>query len=277
MASEPQQHHQDATFAPVDFSALNAAKGNNKAAGVAAAALLPFLVNVGEASAKGGELGVWEGRSFALLHPLIMGTLFGLSGYAALLGLEWRELRTMGTTIGFVKDKAPVLSTGEKAGFPFSKTSASINSKIGELEASDPQVSALKADLAKLSAAAAVDEEYAALQERRKALSKKDVRDKHYEVGSLILGLGVFAAIEGPVNTYIRAGKLFPGPHLYAGAGIVVAWGIAASLVQQMQKGNEWARLAHIGINFGILGFFAWQVNTGLGITAKVLEFTKWP
>jgi Protein of unknown function (DUF4079) len=64
---------------------------------------------------------------------------------------------------------------------------------------------------------------------------------------------------------------------LYAGAGIVVAWAIAASLVQQMQKGNEAARIAHITINFGILGFFGWQVVTGLQIVEKVLEFTKFP
>jgi hypothetical protein len=64
---------------------------------------------------------------------------------------------------------------------------------------------------------------------------------------------------------------------LYAGAGIVVGWAFAASLVPAMQKGNEAARAAHIAINFGILGLFAWQINTGLGITQKVLEFTHWP
>ena len=70
--------------------------------------------------------------------------------------------------------------------------------------------SALKADIQKLQSAAVIklDEEYAALTLRRKDLSTKNVRDKHYELGSLILGLGVFAAIEGPANTYVRAGKV---------------------------------------------------------------------
>ncbi|CAM9975728.1 unnamed protein product, partial [Choristocarpus tenellus] len=54
---------------------------------------------------------------------------------------------------------------------------------------------------------------------------------------------------------------LFPGPHLYVGAGIVVAWAAAASLVPAMQKGNESARVAHIAINAGTVGFFAWQVS----------------
>jgi Protein of unknown function (DUF4079) len=70
--------------------------------------------------------------------------------------------------------------------------------------------SGLKADLSKLQSAAVIkiDEEFAAITKRRKHLSTKNVRDKHYELGSLILGLGVFAAIEGPANTYVRAGKV---------------------------------------------------------------------
>ena len=67
-----------------------------RAIGATAAALLPLVMGVSEASAKGGELGIWEGRTAALVHPVIMGTLFALSGYSALLGLQWRELRTMG-------------------------------------------------------------------------------------------------------------------------------------------------------------------------------------
>lgn len=56
------------------------------------------------------------------------------------------------------------------------------------------------------------------------------------------------------------AGKLFPGPHLYAGAGIVVLWAAASSLVPAMQKGNETARNTHIALNTLNLALFAWQV-----------------
>lgn len=35
--------------------------------------------------------------------------------------------------------------------------------------------------------------------------------------------------------TCAAAGKLFPGPHLYAGAAITVLWAVAAALVPQMQ------------------------------------------
>ncbi len=36
---------------------------------------------------------------------------------------------------------------------------------------------------------------------------------------SLLLASGVTISVEGAFDTYFRAGKLFPGPHLFAGAG----------------------------------------------------------
>ena len=101
----------------------------------------------------------------------------------------------------------------------------------------------------------------AALGEERKALMAEGVRDKHFNWGSLLLALGVAIAIEGPVNTYLRTGKLFPGPHLYAGAGIVVLWAAAAACVPQMQKGNDTARSAHIALNAVNMALFAWQAR----------------
>lgn len=89
---------------------------------------------------------------------------------------------------------------------------------------------------------------------------------------SAILGGGVGATILGGMNTYFRAGKLFPGPHLYAGLAIAGGWAIAASLTPYMAKGNDAARYAHISINTFITGLFFWQVVTGLEITGKVLS-----
>jgi Protein of unknown function (DUF4079) len=82
---------------------------------------------------------------------------------------------------------------------------------------------------------------------------------------------------QGPLNTYARAGKLFPGPHLYAGAGLVCLWALATACVPAMQKGNESARLVHIGANVSGIGMFAWQVVSGLPILFKVIEKTSWP
>lgn len=82
---------------------------------------------------------------------------------------------------------------------------------------------------------------------------------------------------QGPLNTYARAGKLFPGPHLYAGAGLVVLWALAAACVPAMQKGDDTARAVHIGANLAGIAMFVWQVTSGLPILFKVVELTKWP
>ena len=82
---------------------------------------------------------------------------------------------------------------------------------------------------------------------------------------------------QGPLNTYARAGKLFPGPHLYAGAGLVVLWALAAACVPSMQKGNDTARAIHIGANLGGISLFLWQVVSGVPIMLKVIELTSWP
>jgi hypothetical protein len=54
----------------------------------------------------------------------------------------------------------------------------------------------------------------------RKALLKGGFRDRHFNVGSILLGAGVLFSFYGGLNTFLRTGKLFPGPHLYAGAGM---------------------------------------------------------
>jgi hypothetical protein len=126
--------------------------------------------------------------------------------------------------------------------------------------------------------AASLQAEVTTKAEQRKALVAKDFRDQHWALGSVLLGVGVCFAIEGPVNTFMRAGKLFPGPHVYAGAGVVCMWALAAALVPQMQKGKDWARTGHIGLNVASTALFAYyQIPTGLGIAAKVLENTHFP
>lgn len=57
--------------------------------------------------------------------------------------------------------------------------------------------------------------------QERKELVKGSYRDRHFNAGSLLLALGVFESVGGAINTWFRTGKLFPGPHLFAGAGKV--------------------------------------------------------
>ena len=50
--------------------------------------------------------------------------------------------------------------------------------------------------------------------QKRKELAKGDFRTKHTNWGHLLLGIGVLIGVEGPVNTYLRAGEIIP-PHTY--------------------------------------------------------------
>ena len=56
------------------------------------------------------------------------------------------------------------------------------------------------------------------LTQERKDLIAGNYRDKHWQWSSMLLAGGVAIAIEGCLNTFMRTGKLFPGPHLFAGA-----------------------------------------------------------
>ena len=56
-----------------------------------------------DALAANGEYGLLEGRTFALLHPAVMGGLFAFSLYAGYLGYQWKQVRReIGKSIPFV-------------------------------------------------------------------------------------------------------------------------------------------------------------------------------
>ncbi|KAI5078354.1 hypothetical protein GOP47_0006025 [Adiantum capillus-veneris] len=204
-----------------------------------AAALSPTLLDNQDALAVEGQFGILEGRSFALVHPIVMGGLLVYTLWAGYLGWQWRRVRTVQDEINVLKKDVKPAEEGAPP--------SSAESKIKELT------------------------------EVRKALVKGGYRDRHYNAGSILLAFGVFESVGGCVNTWFRTGKLFPGPHLFAGAGITVLWALAAALVPAMQKGDETARSLHIALNTVNVLLFLWQVPTGLEIVLKVFEFTSWP
>ncbi len=225
------------------------------AAAATAAAVASSLLAPEAALAKGGEYGVVEGKVVSLIHPLVMGSVFLCSLGAGYTGLQWRRTRTLGAEISDAKKalKAP-------------------QAALAALTAEDGSVSDAARAAALGSEIAAGEATVAALTATRKELAQGDFRDRHWGLGSIILAFGVSFAVEGPLNTYARAGKLFPGPHVYAGCACVALWAFAAALVPQMQKGEDWARSCHIGFNGLATALFAWQITTGWGITEKVLQ-----
>lgn len=146
-----------------------------------------WLIRKQDALATGGELGILEGRTSALIHPAIMLFLFGATAYTGWLGYNWRRARAL------IPEEIAAL----KARMP---------APAGPDAPMQPEAVALQAQVEALGA-------------ERKQLLSEGVKDNHFSWGSLLLSLGVAAGVVGPLNTYIRTGKLFPGPHLYAGAG----------------------------------------------------------
>ncbi|KAL3815157.1 hypothetical protein ACJIZ3_016425 [Penstemon smallii] len=156
---------------------------------LAAALTLPFFINPEDAFGVGGEFGILEGRSFALIHPIVMSGLFFYTLYAGYLGWQWRRVRTIQDEINQLKKELvnqpqPVMADGT----PDPEPSSPLETKIQQLT------------------------------QERKELIKGSYRDKHFNAGSILLGFGVFESVFGGLNTWFRTGKLFPGPHLFAGA-----------------------------------------------------------
>jgi len=240
--------------------------GKKLLAGILAAGALP-----GAALAKGGEFGGLEGGVPALVHPIMMGGLYAATLYAGFLGWQIRRMRELADEISGMKSQAPKLSTpGESYSSPVGPLIEKLQGQLAGADATTK--TSIESDIKALQAFAPTDAEIVSLSATRKDLVKGDFRDKHFQWGSLILALGVGFAIEGPVNTWMRTGKLFPGPHLFAGAGIVVLWAAAAGLVPAMQKGNKLAKDLHVALNAANVGLFSWQIASGIPIVQKVLE-----
>lgn len=210
------------------------------------AAFTTFMAPAQEAMAYERECGnracgILEGKTIALTHPAIMFFLFGATFWAGYLGWQHRRTRTIAAEISDLKKQLPAADA--EGNVPASPVQAQIDT----------------------------------LAATRKELVSGGFKDRHHDWGNLLLSLGVMTSVAGGMNTYIRVGKLFPGPHLFAGMAITVLWAAAAALVPYMQKGNEAARNAHITLNVINLCLFAWQVPTGIDIVLKVFQFAAWP
>lgn len=239
------------TFDPIG---LTGSAKNVPRAGLVASAAAALAVVPDDSVAKGGEYGLAEGRIISMLHPTLMAACFGTSIFAGYTGYQWRRLREVGAELSAAKKVA--------------------KAKAQAIEALDEEADSSALQAAKTEADALVE----SLTVESKELRSANSRDVHYTLGTVLLAIGIPFAIEGPVNTYMRAGKLFPGPHLYAGAICVSLWGLAAALVPEMQKGKDWARSAHIAlnaINVALFGYY--QIPTGLEIAGKVIANTKFP
>jgi hypothetical protein len=109
--------------------------------------------------------------------------------------------------------------------------------------------------------------------ERRKELVKSKVTQRHFTTASALFTIMTIATFSGMANTYARTGKLFPGPHLYAGLGLVGLMSVMSAMVPYMQQGKDWAKNVHFSLAFGAVALFGWQAKTGMIIVGKLLHW----
>eukprot|EP00438_Fugacium_kawagutii_P009460 Skav202071 [mRNA] locus=scaffold1138:742174:746431:- [translate_table: standard] len=233
---------------------------------VASAAVALAALTPSEAWAKGGQWGPLEGKAsshspafhttrLCLVHPIVMSTFFFTMLYTGFLGWQWRQTRTLGADLSSLRKQLP------KAGAP--------PWQWWEPD-EDPEHES--------AATKSLKQQISQLDAERKELVKEGYKDKHHTLSSIILGGSLATPVEN-MHTF-RAEKLFPGPHLFAGAAIVVIWAVSAALVPFMEKGggagtvlrlrNDSARTAHIALNGVNVLLFAWQLPTGFEIAQKV-------
>ncbi|MGB3299316.1 MAG: DUF4079 domain-containing protein [Phormidesmis sp.] len=108
--------------------------------------------------------------------------------------------------------------------------------------------------------------------EEKKELIKGKFLGRHHRAGSAVLALMVLGSLGGMSATYINNGKLFFGPHLLVGLGMMGLIATSASMVPFMQKGNDTARYTHITLNAVLVGLFSWQAFSGVQIVQKLLN-----
>jgi Protein of unknown function (DUF4079) len=112
----------------------------------------------------------------------------------------------------------------------------------------------------------------AAEGDAKKELIKGKFNIRHHQIGSILLAFMVLGTIGGMAITYINNGKLFVGPHLLVGLGMTGMIAVSAALTPYMQKGNDIARYAHIGLNVALLGLFGWQAVSGMQIVQNIIN-----
>jgi Protein of unknown function (DUF4079) len=108
--------------------------------------------------------------------------------------------------------------------------------------------------------------------EEKKQLIQGKFNVRHHQIGSIVLAVMVLGSIGAIAVTYINNGKLFVGPHLIVGLSMTGAIAVSAALSPYMQKGLDWARYTHIGINLVIVSLFGWQAFSGVEILLRIVS-----
>lgn len=92
---------------------------------------------------------------------------------------------------------------------------------------------------------------------------------RHHRLAAATYFLTVLACFTGMGNTYLRAGRLFPGPHLFSGLAVLLAGSFNVALVPWLKNYTP-LRLPHMIAGFTIILLLAVQARTGLTILSSL-------
>lgn len=97
----------------------------------------------------------------------------------------------------------------------------------------------------------------------------------HHKLSASLFFLTAFTMFLGMFNTYSRAGRLFPGPHLYGGFFFLLAVSLNVALVPWF-KDAPVVRGFHSVVGFVVILTIAWQIWSGLPILKSVWKTVPW-
>lgn len=126
--------------------------------------------------------GVLASKAASLIHPISNFAFYGTSIYSAYLGYQWRRLREVNEEIKVLNKQQQQQSTLTLSDDTATATALDSNSVSDTMRLKD--LLAIKKDL-----------------------SARNLKDKHFLSGSILLGGGVTVSLLGALNTYIRTGS----------------------------------------------------------------------
>lgn len=91
----------------------------------------------------------------------------------------------------------------------------------------------------------------------------------HHKLSAFLLFFTYFVMLVGMYNTFLRAGRLFPGPHMYGGFWFVLLTTLQASLVPWFAD-HKIARNVHTVVGLAVMICLFSQFWTGIPILKSV-------
>ena len=93
----------------------------------------------------------------------------------------------------------------------------------------------------------------------------------HHKLSAGLLFATVLFMLTGMANTFSRTGRLFPGPHLYGGLGLILAVTANVALAPWLREKVQ-LRTLHTAIGGIVILLVASQIYSGLGILSSLIQ-----